>query len=56
MRKNNKIKEEIKETLADDAVLLEDEALEAVTGAGNPFANLPRIPTQPIDDELREDA
>ena len=29
--------------------------LDAVTGAGDPFADIPSVPTQPIDDELRKD-
>ena len=33
-----------------------DEVLEQVAGAGNPFENIPRVPTQPIDSDLREDA
>ena len=37
------------------AEALPDELLDAVTGAGNPFDKLPRVPSRPIDDELRED-
>ena len=36
--------------------MIPDEALENVTGAGDPFANIPRVPERPIDPELREDA
>ena len=32
---------------------LSDDELDQVTGAGDPFANIPRNPTKPIDDELR---
>ena len=32
---------------------LDDDALEEVTGAGNPFANIARVPTQSIDSNLR---
>ena len=32
-----------------------DDLLDQVTGAGNPFGSIPRVPTRPIDDELRED-
>ena len=32
-----------------------DEVMEKVTGAGNPFDQIPRVPTQPIDDDLRTD-
>ncbi len=35
---------------------LEDEQLDQVSGAGNPFENVPRVPLQEIDDELREKA
>ena len=30
--------------------------LDTVTGAGNPFDKVPRVPEQPIDPELRGDA
>ncbi len=33
---------------------LPDDVLENVTGAGNPFENVPRVPTQSLDDNLRE--
>ena len=33
---------------------LTDEDLDQVSGAGNPFDEIPRTPTQPIDDELRK--
>ena len=39
--------------LADVMQELDDDALNQVSGAGNPFANVPRVPTQPIDDDLR---
>ena len=32
---------------------LVEEVLDEVSGAGNPFEDIPRVPTQPIDDELR---
>ena len=35
--------------------MIPDEVLEKVTGAGDPFADIPGVPTQPIDDELRKD-
>ena len=57
--KDKKIKETIKETkdLAEKAVnamqkLSEDE-LNDIAGAGNPFVKVPRVPTQPIDDDMR---
>lgn len=31
-----------------------DEELGEVTGGVNPFENIPRVPTKPIDDNLRE--
>ena len=34
---------------------LPDDLLDQITGAGNPFENIPRVPTQPIDEELRKD-
>jgi len=33
---------------------LADEALEAVSGAGDPFANHPRIPNKKINDTVRK--
>ncbi len=38
------------------AMELTDEQLDQVSGAGNPFEDIPRVPTNPIDDELREKA
>ena len=35
---------------------LKEEQLKKVNGAGNPFEDIPRVPTQPIDEELRENA
>ena len=32
---------------------LGEDELDEIAGAGNPFANIPRVPTQPIDDDLR---
>ena len=56
---NKKIKETVKETenMAGQALgamekLGEDE-LDRIAGAGNPFAKVPRVPTQPIDEDLR---
>ena len=37
-------------------VELTDEEMDKVTGAGDPFKDVPRVPNQPIDPELREDA
>ena len=46
---------ELKETAEPVVEALSDDVLDQVTGAGNPFENIPRVPTQPIDDELRQD-
>lgn len=35
---------------------LTDDELDQVNGAGNPFENIPRVPLQEIDDELRDKA
>lgn len=35
---------------------LDDEKLDQVSGAGDPFANVPRVPLAEIDDELRDKA
>ena len=55
----------IKETLKDAAEQakkavgsamqeLGDDELDEIAGAGNPFAKLPRVPTQPIDEDMRK--
>ena len=54
-----KKKEELKETLqqAEQKVEeLSEDLLAQVNGAGNPFEDIPRVPTQPIDDKLRDKA
>lgn len=43
-----------KVVLEDEVVELTTEALEQVSGGGNPFDDVPRVPEQPIDPELRE--
>ncbi len=48
--------EKAKETVEKVAEALPDEVLDKVTGAGNPFDKVPRVPTQPIDPDLRDDA
>ena len=35
---------------------LSESTLDQVNGAGNPFEDVPRVPTQPIDDDLRNKA
>ena len=54
MKKNSSpdLPEEIKDLPEE----LSMEELDAVTGAGDPFADIPRVPENPIDPELREDA
>ena len=44
----------MKQTANTVAEALPPEALEKITGAGNPFENIPRVPTQAIDDDLRK--
>lgn len=46
----NKKPEELKDTETD--IKLED--LSEVSGGGNPFDNVPRVPEKPIDDNLRQ--
>ena len=46
VEKANETLEKVKE--------LSEEELDKVTGAGDPFANIPRNPTKKIDDELRK--
>ena len=60
MKKNKNLLKE-KATLLKEAAepvmeALSDELLDEVSGAGNPFDKVPRVPTQPIDDGLREDS
>ena len=50
MKNTPERKEELIETIKD----LSLEALDEVSGGGNPFDDVPRVPTNPIDDELRE--
>ena len=47
--------EKAKEAAEKVKEMIPDEVLEKVTGAGDPFADIPSVPTQPIDDELRKD-
>ena len=58
--KDMKIKETLKDAAeqANKAVgsamqELGDDELDEIAGAGNPFANVPRVPTQPIDEDMR---
>ena len=47
--------EKAKDVAAKVAEVIPEDMLNKVTGAGNPFDKIPRVPTHPIDDELRED-
>ena len=38
----------------DQAREIRIDELDRVTGTGNPFEEMPRVPTNPIDSELRE--
>jgi len=62
--KDKKIKNAIKQAqdavdkankaLSDVMRELDDDELDAVAGGDDPYADRPRVPTQEIDDELRE--
>ena len=54
--KDNKNKENvILENKALNGAMQElgDDELDEIAGAGNPFARLPRVTTQPIDEDMR---
>ena len=54
--KDNKNKENvILENKALNGAMQElgDDELDEIAGAGNPFAKVPRVPTQPIDEDMR---
>ena len=42
------------EEVMDQPLELTEEELDQASGAGNPFDDLPRVPTQPIDPEGRD--
>ena len=48
-----KEKKPLQEELLSGVEALNDELMDQVTGAGNPFEDVYRVPTQPIDDDLR---
>ena len=52
MSKQKNIPEELLEKVTEVA----EEELENVAGGTNPFGDLPRVPNQPIDPNLRENA
>lgn len=45
--------EQANKALTDVMQELGDDELDQIAGAGNPFGDVPRVPTQPIDDDLR---
>ena len=51
-----KQKEKMKNEQQNDfqAEELTESLMDQVSGAGNPFDKIPRVPTQAIDDDLRE--
>lgn len=53
---NTDLVNETNAALSGEAQELSDDELNEVTGAGNVFANLPRVPTQAIDENLRQNA
>ena len=53
---NQETVEKVRSAAEKIAEAIPEEVLDKVTGAGNPFDKIPRVPTQPIDDALREDA
>ena len=57
MSKFNKKEKDLKNSVQKEENGFEnlyEDALEQVNGAGNPFEDIPRVPTQPIDDDLRD--
>lgn len=55
LNKEKNLENENKAKAAENTAMqeLDEEALDEVTGAGNPFANIARVPTQSIDSNLR---
>lgn len=49
----NKTEAENKEVIENEVKELNEDEIEQVAGAGNPFEDIPRVPLQPIDDKLR---
>ena len=46
--------EQANKALADVMQELDDSSLDQVVGAGDPFGDIPRVDTQPIDPNARE--
>ena len=51
---SEKAKETAKKVNKDEMQKLTDEQLGKVSGAGDPFADRPRVPTKPISDSVRK--
>ena len=49
------MKEKKKSLTEEETVKLTKDTLDQVSGAGDPFGDEPRVPENPIDDELRKD-
>ena len=52
--KKETVKKETENKKAEKMQELDDEAMDQVSGAGNPFANAARVPTQKIDSTVRK--
>ena len=48
------MKEKKKSLTEEETVNLTKDTLDQVSGAGDPFAEEPRVPENPIDDDLRK--
>lgn len=49
------MKKENRKLPEEETVKLTKDTLDQVSGAGDPFGDEPRVPENPIDDELRKD-
>ena len=53
LKKAQDAEEQANKALGSAMQELGEDELDEIAGAGNPFANVPRVPTQPIDEDLR---
>ncbi len=53
--KKKEAKKETEKKAAEEMQELDDKDMDQVSGAGNPFANAARVPTQKIDSKMRKD-
>lgn len=53
LKKNRETEKQALDALTEGMQELDDETMHQVSGAGNPFGDVPRVPTKPIDDDLR---